>query len=479
MKKLFSLALMLVCTISFIGCFGSDSKDSTPPAPASYVTLKGTLIAPDKIESSLLGNTLSNLDSEVRGRYRTAGVSVNGIQISSFEILDIPSNVAWPIKIENVAESSAGTYELAVVVGRITLRTKIRDIEKEAFNINLETTAAAMLADVSKFEQHELLASYPAFVNTLKNVLATSAQKTATNMTAGSIVNDADVQEAVKIQRDHLQSIVELTTTAKIAYLQRENDLNGDGKIDLYVKPNTSGQRVSFYTPLSSDTSILENVTNLDSYTDVALLADFADSAKLSKERTFEPGVPQTVLGLYFKKSASGDQYLKMYIHRIDLADGDFAGVLIEYDLVSTATTAISKGQKTLMLTGELLAGDAVYATDFLSDAGEPAGMLSFISATKGLGSSNDQRIVYAFDARPDINELSAAPEWLNGGNYDFNTADANSRMFKSELKQGDAFAAYFPNKKHYALFKINSIAVDRIVIDYIVNASEDERRFK
>lgn len=479
MKKLLVFVLVLFASISLIGCFGSDSKDSTPPAPASYITLKGTLTAPDKIESSLLANTLNNVDGEVRAAYKTAAVSVNGVQISNFEILDMLSNADWPFKIENVAESSAGNYELAVVVGRITLRSKIRASEKEQFNINLETTAAAMLADVCKFEQHDLLASYPAFVNSLKNALAASAQKTATNMTAGSIVNDASVQTEVDKQRSYLESVADLTTSAKIAYLQGENDLDGDGKIDLYVRLNASGQRVSFYTPLSSETSMLESIADLDSYTDTDLLADFADPARLSKERTFGPGAPRTALGLYFKKSASGDQYLKMYIHRVDLSDGDFSGVLVEYSFVDTVTTAISKGQKTLMLTGDALADGTVYATDFLGDSDETAGMLSFISTAKGLGSSNDQRIVIALDGQPDINKLSAAPEWLSGGNYDFNTAAANSSIFKNQLEPDDVFAAYFPNKKCYALFKISSIAADRIVIDYIVNASVDERRFK
>lgn len=476
MKKLFSLVLMLICTICLIGC-GGGSKDSTPPVPTSYITLSGILTAPDKIDSSLLGNTLNNTDSEVRSRYQTAVVSVNGAQISTFAILDASSNTAWPIKIENVAESSAETYELAVVVGRITLRSKVRASEKENFNINLETTAAAMLADDGKFEQHVLLASYPAFVNNLKNVLAASAKKTTTEMTAGSIVNDTDVQEALTTQRDRLQSIAELTTTDKIAYLQFDNDLDGDGKIDLYVKPNASGQRVSFYTPfLSTDTSMLESIAGLDAYTDAALLADFADPAKLSEKRTFGPGAPRTCLGLYFKKSAAGDQYLKMYIHRIDLSDGDFAGVLVEYCFVNAATTAISRGQKTLMLAGTALTEDAVYATDFLSDTDDPAGMLSFISNAKGLGSSNGQRIIYALSGQPDINKVRDVDEWLNGGRYYPDTFAANSQI---QPEAGDAFAVYFPNKKHYALFKINAIAADYIVIDYIVNASEDESRFK
>lgn len=478
MRKLSILVLVLVSAIFITGCLGGDDKDSGAAAPTTYVTLNGTLTAPDKIESSLLGNTLNNVDSEVRNRYKTAAVSVNGAQISTFEILDMLSNADWPCKIENVPQSSTGNYELAIIVGRITLRSKVRDSEKSQFRINLDTTAAAMLADVTRFEQHELLASYPAFVNTLKNALATSAQKTSTVMTAGSIVNDGDVQTAMNTQKSHLESIADLTTNARFAYLQLENDLDGDGKVDLYVKPNASGQRVSFYTPLSSDTSMLENVTSLDAYADSTLLADFADPLKLSKERTFV-GTPQTILGLYFKKSAGGDQYLKMYIHRVDIAEGDFSGVLVEYSFANTSTTAISKGQKTLMLAGTALAEGAVYATDFINDSDDNAGRLSFISAAQGLGSTDNSRIVISIDGQPDINKLSAAPEWLSGGNYDFNTTTALTRIFKNQLEAGDAFAAYFPDTKHYALFKINSIAADRIVVDYIVNASEDERLFK
>ncbi|KAF1082299.1 MAG: hypothetical protein GQF41_1020 [Candidatus Rifleibacterium amylolyticum] len=478
-RKIVVLILALTGAVFFTGCFGGDSDDKGTTLPASYVTLSGTLTAPDKIEETLLGNTLNNVDSEVRSSFKKAVVSVNGTQISTFEILDMASNADWPFTIENVPESSVGTYEVAVVVGHITLRAKVRDSEKSQFRINLETTAAAMLADVTTFEPYQLQTTYLAFVNSLKNALAASAQKTATDLAAGSIVNDAGVQTVMNTQKGFLESIADLTTTAKFAYLQLENDLDGDGKIDLYVKPNASGQRVSFYTPLTASTTMLEGAASLDAYADNALLADFADQAKLSQDRTFAAGSPQTILGLYFKKSASGDQYLKMFIHRVDITDGDFAGVLVEYAYVNTTTSAISKGQKTLMLAGANLAAGAVFATDFLADSDETAGKLSFISAAQGLGSSDNSRIVIAIDGQPDINKLSAAPEWLSGGNYYFNTASALTGIFKNQLEVGDAFAAYFPTTKHYALFKINSIAADRIVVDYIVNASEDERLFK
>jgi len=131
------------------------------------------------------------------------------------------------------------------------------------------------------------------------------------------------------------------------------------------------------------------------------------------------------------------------------------------------------------MLAGENLVAGAVFATDFLADSDETAGKLSFISAAQGLGSTDNSRIVIAIDGQPDINKLSAAPEWLSGGNYYFNTASALTGIFKNQLEVGDVFAAYFPATRHYALFKITSIAADRIVVDYIVNASEDERLFK
>jgi hypothetical protein len=89
--------------------------------------------------------------------------------------------------------------------------------------------------------------------------------------------------------------------------------------------------------------------------------------------------------------------------------------------------------------------------------------------------------MVLVLDGKPDIEIRAAAPEWLSGGNYYLNTTDSIKGELYAErtLENGDAFAAYFPTTKHYALFKINSIAADRVVVDYIVNASEDERRFK
>jgi len=159
-RKIVALILVLSATVIFTGCFGGDSDDKGTPLPASYVTLNGTLTAPDKLDSTLLGNTLNNVDSEVRNSFKKAIVSVNGVQVSTFEILDMASNANWPFTIQNVPESSAGTYEVAVVVGHITLRAKVRDSEKSQFNINLETTAAAMLADVTVFEPHQLQTTY-------------------------------------------------------------------------------------------------------------------------------------------------------------------------------------------------------------------------------------------------------------------------------------------------------------------------------
>jgi len=479
-RKLFILALLLVNAIVFTGCFGDKDKDSGSAAPVTYVTLNGTLTAPQQIESSLLGNVLQNTDSQVRTAFKAATVYVNGYPVTTFTISDMASNADWPIKIENAPQSSTGLYAIDVVAGNITLKSKVRDNEKSEFKINLETTAAAMLADTVGRAQHELLTTYPAFVNTLKNELAASAKKTAAALAVGSIINDVTVVAALASQTARLKSIADLTTSARFAYLQLENDLDGDGKIDLYVKPNSSGQRVSFYTPLSSDTSMLENVSSLDAYADNTLLADFADPLKLSKDRTFV-GTPQTILGLYFKKSAAGDQYIKMFIHRVDISNGDFSGVLVEYSFANSATTAISKGQKTIMLSGMALVDGAVYATNFLEDSNETAGMLSFINPEKGIGSTDGNRMVLVLDGKPDIEIRAAAPEWLSGGNYYLNTTDSIKGELYAErtLENGDAFAAYFPTTKHYALFKINSIAADRVVVDYIVNASEDERRFK
>ena len=473
--------MVMILTLACTGCFDTKDKDSGSTTPTFFVTLNGTLTAPAQIESSLLGNALQNTDSQVRSRFKTAGVYVNGALISTFELSDMASNADWPLKIDNVPESATGKYVIDVVAGQITLKSRVRDTEKSAFRINLETTAASMLAEATGREQHELIASYSAFVNSLKNVLAASAQKTAAVLAAGSIVNDAEVVTALAEQKGYLNSIAELTTTAQFAYLKAENDLDGDGKVDLYVKPNASGERVGFSTALSSNTSMLEAVTSLDAYTDAALLADFADPDQLSKTRTFAPGSPQTILGLYFRKSAAGDKYLKMYIHRIDLADGDFAGVLVEYSFAATATSAISKGQKILMHKESALIDGAVYATNFLTDSDETAGMLSFIDTASGIGSTDGTRIVLVIDGQPELDKLTSAPEWLSGGNYYFNTSTTlTTELYSTKILEiGDVFAAYFPTPKHYALFKINWIGTDRIVVDYIVNASEDERRFK
>jgi len=476
--RLSLLWLVLAVSLLLTGCFGDDSKGSTGTIlPASYVNLSGSVTLPATMESTLLASVKNNTDSEVRSAFAAATVFVNGNQIASFT-LNSSTGTSWPLQIYNVAQAANGQYNVHVVAGQIALKSNISDSEKGNFVVNIETTAAAMLAEAMNKSQSQMLASYPAIVSGLKADLTAALLKTKTELGANLLVSNL-VKQALATHSAYITALGDFNSNGKLVYLQPKNDLDGDGVTDLQIVQVGGGQRVRFYTALATATSLLENTANLDVYTDAKLLQDFAGSLT-SENNTFAATDKDFSLGLFFKRSAAADQYVKLLVRRIDLnAEGVFSGVVAEYSYIAAATTAITTGSKIFMLTGGSPVEGGVMASDFLTDGIPTENNLSFVSVQSGLGSSNGSQMLVAYlDGKPELSALSSAPK-NSTGMYFANTGAALTDLSTGRtLQVGDVFSAYFPVSKHYALFKIKQIDASSITVDYKVNSTPNEPRF-
>jgi len=270
------------------GCGGGGSSDNPagPVTPTNYVNLNGTLNAPTTLESTLLGSTLQNTDSAVRNAFASASVYVNGVAISTFIISPLPSTADWNFSLANVPESSTGKYKIEVITGRINLKAWVSDSEKSNFKINLKTTATALLSDATGFDPSVLVATYSSFISDIEKDLLSASNLNIASLT-GTIVQTASVTNAINNDKSFFTNYVNFVPEAKVAYLQVENDLDGDGNIDLIATQTVDGSRIKFLTTLSSSTSMLTNVASISQYTDIRLLQDFkenlTDKQKLEK----------------------------------------------------------------------------------------------------------------------------------------------------------------------------------------------------
>lgn len=480
MKNIIMLSLIAgILLLTGCGGGGGSSSPTGPVVPTSYVNLNGTLNAPATLESTLLGSTLQNTDSAVRNAFASASVYVNGVAISTFIISPLPSTADWNFSLANVPESSTGKYKIEVITGRINLKSWVSDAEKSNFKINLKTTATALLSDATGLEPSVLVATYSSFISDIEKDLLSASNLTIASLT-GNIVQTASVTNAINNDKLFFTNSINFVPEAQVAYLQVENDLDGDGNIDLIATQTVDGDRIKFLTPLSSSTSMLTNIASISQYTDARLLQDFKDHLTKTT-RTFDANTANVALGIYMKKSASADVYLKLLIRKIDLVEGSFKGVVAEYSFVKTATTAIASGTKTIMLSGNPPTGGSVAATDFVTDTDVSPYVLTYINETDGIGcGSGNTPMVKAIDGKPELRNLSYAEQYaVGGGNYYWNTKIALSKINKlRNLEVGDVFSAYFPRTKNYALFKIKEIRADRIVVEYIINTAIDEHIF-
>lgn len=478
-SRFFSLCFFVVLVIIFAGCLGGSNNDSAPVIPTEYVTLSGTLTAPGQLESSLLGNVLQNTDSQVRGAYQKALVYVNGIQNTVFSLTPLSSNPVWQFRIPSVPKSTDGTYRVEVIVGKINLKSLVKADQMGNFSINPHTTAALMLADATGKNTAELMASFPSFISAVENTYLDLCKLEAAKH-SGVVVQSATLTQFIQEQKQFFTELGAIQTTGKLAYLKESNDLDGDGVEDVKVSTNTDNSRVIFSTVLSKKTSILEEIDSIAAYSNERLIQDFREDL-VSETRFFAANAARFALGMYFKKAAAADVYLKMFVRRIDLTEGVFKGVVVEYEFINAETTAIASGSKTLLRVGASPVDGAIAATNFLTDSEPGPYVIAYISESQGLGSAGDTPIVREKDGKPELANISYADQYLDGGgNYYINTTAALTAAFKSRtIEVGDVFTAYFPNTKNYAVFKIKSIDADKVTVDYIVNAAENEPRFR
>ncbi|MDN5278944.1 MAG: hypothetical protein PWR01_2909 [Clostridiales bacterium] len=473
-----STLLLLTFALFSAGCGGSGDSSTGPAVPTEFVTLNGVLRAPDKIESSLIPSLLQNTDSQVRTAFQSAQVFVNGAPNGLYSLAPLSSNPDWQFRIPNVGKSADGNYRVEVVVGKLNLKSLVKSSEMSDFRINLETTAALMLADTTGISVDNLLASYPSFVTNVENSLVEAFRLEAAKL-SGMTTQAASVTATLQAQKQFFTELGEIDTTAKLAYLQKENDIDGDGIVDLKIESNLDGTRIRFLTTLSSYTSLLGEIAGINSYSDERLLQDFKENL-VSDNRTFGSTAANFALGLYLKKSAEADVYLKLFVRRIDIEDGSFKGVVAEYEFVNSETTALVSGSKTFLLSGASASEGAVAASNFITDTEPGPYVISFLNLTDGLG-SNETRLVRAIVGQPELAKIPAAEPYLEGGgNYHLNTTAALKAVYLERgIEVGDVFSAYFPSTKNYAVFKIKWIGSDKLTVDYIVNAAENEPRFQ
>ncbi len=469
------MAAFFCCT----GCGGGSSNPAGPAAPVETVELKGSLAFPNTVNSGLLPavTLIPGSNLEVRNAIASAAFSVNGIPISSPQVTYVAPT--WDISLQGVQKITTGSYKVLLTMGKIRFQSWVKSSGIGSFTIDSQTTAAALLADKSGMDANELLASFPALVGKVKTRFQSAILQDLAQVPG--LVENSEVMEAeLASQTKILKENTNFDPTAMVAYLGLTNDLDGDGEIDLRILQNISGDRVRFLTTLSSQTSMLDPIPCLASYPDAQLLSDFRNGA-VSTTRTFSNTAEQVALGLFFKKSAAADIYLKLFIKRIDIVEGSFKGVLVEYRFVEAPSTALATGTKVLTLRGILPAEGTASCTDFIIDGGTQSDDLCFLGSIPGLGSSNQNtRILRGIDGKPALKDLSYAETYqTNGANHFTSTALALAAMHKERgIEAGDVFSVYFPSSRHYGLIKITAVSTSTVTMDYVINSAIDEPRF-
>jgi len=482
----FPLIVGLAVALFTVGCFGGKGGDSGPALPGPTVELAGSLSVPTTMNSDLLAKIeVPYSESVVRQKWASATVLVNGAVISIVSITPTSITPTWDIRLKSVPQTSNGLYKIEVNVGKLGLKSWIKESKKDSFTIDSRSTAAALLSQkltelgVDK-DTETLLATFPVFVSDIAKQIENAFATTEAGSVTTSIFSLTSVTGEVASQASLLKDVAGFNPTALVADLKLQNDLDGDGETDLQIVRNTDGSAVRFYTSLSASTTLFDGMTAIGDYTDPTMLADFAKD-NTSQKRFFNADSKNFALGLFFKRSAAADIYLKLFVRKIDLVDGSFKGVISEYKYVTATSTALASGTKIFTLASETPALGTVAGSDFLTDGIGTATTLCFVDAARGLGSRDGSaRLVRLMDGKPALADVSAAEKYLQGGiNYFPNTTAALTNVFKDRaMEVGDSYSAYFPITKHYALFKIKAIATNTVTVDYRVNSVSGETRF-
>lgn len=483
-----SACLVLVCTIIMsTGCNGGDG-DGDEKAAGTYtgstVNLKGTLAVPSEVNADLLAATkiVPTTDSDVRTAFAKATVLVNGAGVAAPVIIPSSGYTEWDMNLVGVREAADGRYLVEVSAGRIALKSWVTAANAGAFRIDTRTTAAALLAARTGQPAEGLLATYPTLVDRVASEIAAVFLADKATLTSG-ILGAGSVETALASQASFLmEDDLTFDPGALVTYLSRENDLDGNGIIDVKISLNESLTAIKFATVATTAISVKSGLSALADYTDAELLADFARNNTSTVSGFSDESGRGVIIGLFLRRGSPHDLYAAMNIRRIDLADNHFKGVFVEYRLVEGPSTALASGEKTFAATGmEVQVGlGQVAATDFITDNAQATGdILSYAGSETGLGSTDRScRLIRAVPGQPELANVRYAEPW-NLLNYSFNMSDALKAVYEERAPRiGDVFSVYFPTTKHYALIKIKEISAGVVTVYYRVNSASGENRF-
>lgn len=479
-RSLILLGCVLVTVLGMTGCFGGGDGGSSPAAPVPTVDLAGTLTLPAAINSNLMAsvNQVSNTDTTTGRAWSAPAVAVNDQAIAAFSLATSTVSAAWEFKLQQVPQAANGWYKIEVNVKKVGLKAWVREADRSAFTIDSRTTAAALLAQSSGLTADALLATFPAAVGVVARQLE-KAWMTDSDLVPGTIFDLASVSAEVASQADFLKNNTGFDPAAMVAYLGLANDLDGDGVTDLQIATNDNLTAIRFFTSLSASTSLKSGLASISEYTGDQLLADFT-AGNVSQESYFNATKKDFAMGCFFKRSAAGDKYLKVFVKRIDLVSGDFRGVVAEYQYVTATATAVATGTKTFLLVGADAQAGAVKASDFLTDGDPTADLLGFLSVEKGLGSSGGTPRLRGMGPGTDLATLSYAETYSQGDTWfqaDMAAALAKINAVRSPAV-GDVFTVFFPKTGCYSVVKITSIGATTMTVDYKINIVPGETFF-
>jgi hypothetical protein len=474
------LGIVLLGMLLLTGCFGGKDNGSSPPPPVPTVEMVGTLTLPTRLNSHLLAavQEVRNTDTITGNAWSKPAVAVNDQAVTAFTLATSTVSGDWEFRLQ-VPQAADQLYRLEVNVGKVGLKAWVRDAARSAFAINSRTTAAALLARASGLEADALLATFPAMVGLVAQRLEAAWLVDPASVPT-TIFDLAEVKNEVASQAEFLKNNTGFDPTAMVAYLKTSNDLDSDGIPDLQIVKNIDGTAIRFFTALSASNSLKVGVSSVGDYSDAELLADFA-ADRTRTDRFHDASAKNFALGLYFKRSAVADTYLKLFIKRIDLVEGSFRGVVAEYRYVTATATAVATGTKTFLRAGADPESGAVAGSDFLTDGAATTTNLSFLDAARGLGSTSDAvKLVRAYQGKPDLTEMTYAEPFVQGDpRFAANTTAARAALNMSgPATVGDVFSICFPATGHYALIKIKAITATTITVDYKVNVVPGENKF-
>ena len=168
MKKHISLIVVLSCCLWFAaGCGGGSDGGSAAVTPTVTTDLTGTLTVPTTVNSGLLTRIVAaqSTDSDVRTAFANASIWVNDVQAANRVISPSAVDTTWDFRILGVPQSAAGIYKIQLLVGKLGLKSWVSAANKDAFVMNSQTTAAALLAEHTGMSADGLIATFPAMVS--------------------------------------------------------------------------------------------------------------------------------------------------------------------------------------------------------------------------------------------------------------------------------------------------------------------------